>query len=241
MNTILESLHSRKSVRVFTDREISPKEKQQILTAATQAPTAGNQQMYTILDITDQQLKEILAETCDHQPFIAKAKMVLIFCADYQKWYDAFSFFGCSPRKPAAGEFLLAVQDAAIAAQNAVTAAESLGIGSCYIGDIMEHYEKHRELLNLPPYVFPAIMVVFGYPTQQQADRQKPKRAPLDFIVQENRYHRADETTLKACLNTATGTLSFEEWIQRFCKRKYHSDFSNEMSRSIEEALRNFR
>lgn len=105
----------------------------------------------------------------------------------------------------------------------------------------MEHYEKHRELLNLPPYVFPAIMVVFGYPTQQQADRQKPKRAPLDFIVQENRYHRADETTLKACLNTATGTLSFEEWIQRFCKRKYHSDFSNEMSRSIEEALKNFR
>ena len=79
MNTILESLHSRKSVRVFTDREISPKEKQQILTAATQAPTAGNQQMYTILDITDQRLKEILAETCDHQPFIAKAKMVLIF------------------------------------------------------------------------------------------------------------------------------------------------------------------
>lgn len=116
MNTILESLHSRKSVRVFIDREISPKEKQQILTAATQAPTAGNQQMYTILDITDRRLKEILAETCDHQPFIAKAKMVLIFCADYQKWYDAFSFFGCSPRKPAAGEFLLAVQDAAIAA-----------------------------------------------------------------------------------------------------------------------------
>ena len=216
MNNTIKQLFERKSVRVYQDKPIEAKEKQLIFNAAIQAPTAGNMTLYSIIDIQDQAIKEKLAKTCDNQPFIAKAPLVLIFVADYQKWYDAFSFFGCSPRKPAAGEFLLAVQDAAIAAQNAVTAAESLGIGSCYIGDIMEHYEKHRELLNLPPYVFPAIMVVFGYPTQQQADRQKPKRAPLDFIVQENRYHRADETTLKACLNTATGTLSFEEALKNF-------------------------
>lgn len=82
-NTIQE-LFDRKSVRVFTDQEILPEEKELILKAAAAAPTAGNQQLYTILDITDQELKDKLAETCDHQPFIAKAKMVLIFCADYQ-------------------------------------------------------------------------------------------------------------------------------------------------------------
>ena len=123
-NTIQE-LFDRKSVRVFTDREILPEEKALILKAAAAAPTAGNQQLYTIIDITDQELKNKLAETCDHQPFIAKAKMVLIFCADYQKWYDAFQAVDCEPRKPGPGDLMLACSDANIAAQNAVTAAWS--------------------------------------------------------------------------------------------------------------------
>lgn len=71
---------------------------------------------------------------------------------------------------------MLAVTDTAIAAQNAVTAAESLGIGSCYIGDVMEHCEQQRELLGLPEYVFPCVMLVFGWPTQQQKERPKPQR-----------------------------------------------------------------
>lgn len=62
---------------------------------------------------------------------------------------------------------LLAVEDAVIAAQNSVTAAESLGIGSCYIGDVMEHAEEMKGLLSLPAYVYPACMLVFGHPTGQ--------------------------------------------------------------------------
>lgn len=240
MNPIIEHLKNRKSVRVFTEQEISPEDKSLILEAAVQAPTAGNQQMYTILDITDQRLKDTLADTCDHQPFIARAKMVLIFCMDYQKWYDVFRLAGCNPRTPGAGEFLLAVQDAAIAAQNAVTAAESLGIGSCYIGDIMENYEVHKKLLHLPDYVFPALMLVFGYPTKQQQEREKPKRAPMDCIVHENGYHTLSDHKLRALAGN-TGGLSFEEWSRRFCKRKYHADFSLEMTRSVEEALKHFR
>ena len=68
---------------------------------------------------------------------------------------------------------MLAITDTAIAAQNAVVAAESLGIGSCYIGDIMENCEEQRRLLQLPEYVFPAVMLVFGWPTMQQKQRQK--------------------------------------------------------------------
>lgn len=63
MNTIIESLDNRKSVRAFTEQKISVQDREQILLAATQAPTAGNQQMYTILDITDQNLKNILLYT----------------------------------------------------------------------------------------------------------------------------------------------------------------------------------
>lgn len=90
--------------------------------------------------------KEALAESCDHQPFIAKAPMVLVFCADCKKWYDAYLEAGCKPRKPDVGDLMLAVTDTAIAAQNAVVAAESFGIGSCYIGDIMENCEEQKTL-----------------------------------------------------------------------------------------------
>lgn len=241
MNSTIESLYQRKSVRVFEDREISAQDKAMILKSAVMAPTAGNQQLYTILDITDQQLKEKLAQTCDNQPFIAKAKMVLIFCADCQKWYEGFKAAGCSPRKPGHGDLLLAVSDANIAAQNAVVAAESLGIGSCYIGDIMENCEVHREILNLPEYVFPAAMLVFGYPTKQQKERIKPERADMSHIVHENGYRHMDDNELKALFENKQGANTYEGWMQAFCNRKYNSDFAREMSRSVSVYLNKFK
>lgn len=238
MNKTIDELKNRKSVRIFTDKLITAEQKKEILLCAMAAPTAGNQQMYTILDITSQELKEQLAETCDHQPFIAKAPMVLIFCADYQKWYDTFLEGECNPRKPGAGDLMLAVSDTCIAAQNAVTAAESMGIGSCYIGDIMEQCETHRKILGLPEYVFPAAMVVFGYPTEQQKERKKPERCRLEDIVCENTYHRKTGTELRHMFEKECRNCDFEEWSQRFCNRKYNSDFSREMTRSVEEYLK---
>ena len=240
MNEVIKQLYERKSVRVFEDKEISAEDKAYILESATQAPTAGNQQMYTILDITDQGLKDKLAESCDHQPFIAKAKLVLVFCADYQKWYDAFEAGGCEPRKPGMGDLMLAVTDTAIAAQNAVVAAQSLGIGSCYIGDIMENCEIHQEMLNLPPYVFPAAMLVFGYPTQQQIARKNPARVAMKHIVHENGYRHMDASELKEMFSKNAVAKPYEEWLKAFCNRKYNSDFSREMSRSVSKYMEAF-
>ena len=241
MNQTIQQLFDRKSVRVFTDREISPEDKALILQAACQAPTAGNQQLYTIIDVTDQTIKDALVKTCDNQPFISTAKMVLIFCADCKKWYDAFASAGCEPRLPGVGDLALAISDTNIAAQNAVTAAESLGIGSCYIGDIMENCEAQRELLHLPKYVFPAAMLVFGYPTQQQMDRPKPVRAAMGHIVHENGYREMDGAELEAMLTKNVGPgNTYANWISAFCKRKYNSEFSREMSRSVSEYLKDF-
>ena len=127
-----------------------------------------------------------------------------------------------------------------IAAQNAVVAAESMGIGSCYIGDIMEQCELHREMLHLPFYVFPAAMLVFGYPTDQQKNRKKPERCRLEDMVQENVYQRRDGQQLRKMFDKETKNRSFEEWSQTFCKRKYNSDFSKEMSRSVQEYLKDY-
>ena len=144
MNETIRLLNERKSVRVYAPGPLAPEVKSAILNAALQAPTAGNMTLYTILDITDQALKERLSETCDHQPFIATAPLVLIFCADYHRWFTLFEQDEPATRRPGEGDLLLAVSDALIAAQNAVTAAEALGVGSCYIGDILENFEIHR-------------------------------------------------------------------------------------------------
>jgi nitroreductase/FMN reductase (NADPH)/FMN reductase [NAD(P)H] len=239
MNEVIKNLMERKSVRSFTDQPVSQEDLRTILEAASNAPTAGNQQMYTILHITDQTLKEQLAETCDHQPFIAKAPLVLVFLADVRKWYDAFCENHCNPRKPGIGDLMLAVDDSLIAAQNAVTAAQSLGIGSCYIGDVMEQCETQRELLKLPEYVFPAAMVVFGYPTQQQLERPKPERCPLSVLVHENTYRpMSSEEHSKLLRRNERKTV--EETFQAFHKRKYDSDFAREMNRSVNQYVRDF-
>ena len=86
MNEIIRSLYERKSVRVFEDRPVEEAVKRSVLEAALQAPTAGNMALYTILDITDPEKKAALSKSCDNQPFIATAPMVLIFCADYRRW-----------------------------------------------------------------------------------------------------------------------------------------------------------
>ena len=239
-NEVVKNLFERKSVRIFEDRPISPEDRLTILQAACQAPTAGNQQLYTILEITEPALKKRLSVTCDNQPFIADAPLVLLFGADCQKWYDAYRYAGCPPRHPSAGDLMLAVEDSSLAAQNAVTAAWSLGIGSCYIGDIMEHCELHRELFQLPPYVFPAVMLVLGYPTARQRERTKPARCPLDSIVMENTYRKMDRDALYQMFSHKSGQQSYEDWMTAFCNRKYNSDFSREMGRSVREYLKEF-
>lgn len=245
MNDVLNQIKNRKSVRVFEDKLITEEVKKEILNAAFEAPTAGAMMLYTILNITDNEIKNRLAVLCDNQPFIAKAPLVLIFLADYQRWYDTFYFEDCNPRKPGEGDILLACADAIIAAQNTVVAAESLGIGSCYIGDIIENCEAVRELLELPDYVLPAAMVVYGYPVESQKNRKKPARFDDKYIVFENKYHRLskeEHTEMHKSRNEKDGfeNRNTNENIKAFCNRKYMSAFALEMNRSAAEYLKRF-
>ena len=242
MNEIIQQLHDRKSVRVYEDKPIAAEVKQAILEAAIQAPSAGNMALYTILDITDPEIKQKLSVSCDNQPFIATAPMVLIFCADYRRWYDVFCAHVDEVRKPGMGDLFLAQADTLIAAQNAVVAAHSFGLGSCYIGDITEHFEYHKELLGLPQYVVPAAMLCIGYPTQQQLSRPKPPRHAVSDLVHENGYSLEKSAEMERMLSVQQNKDAEElaDWIRRFCKRKWNSDFSQEMSRSCAEMVKDW-
>lgn len=104
----------------------------------------------------------------------------------------------------------------------------------------MENREIHREMLGLPEYVFPAAMLVFGYPTEQQKERKKPERAPMKHIVHENGYRHMGADELKEMHKKESRVKTYEEWAKAFCTRKYNSDFSKEMTRSVAKYIEQF-
>ena len=100
---ISEVIKNRTSLRVYDDRMIEDQDLEKILEAASLAPTAGNQQLYSIIVIKSQETKDKLSESCDHQPFIAKAPVLLLFVSDQKKWFDYYQLEGCkefSEREP---------------------------------------------------------------------------------------------------------------------------------------------
>ncbi len=243
MNEIMKSLKARKSVRQFLDKPIPQEVKQELFQAALQAPTAGNMTLYSVIEVTDQALKETLVKTCDNQPFIASAALVLVFLADYNRWYECFRKHVDCVRRVSHGDFLLAQADAIIAAQNVVAAAESFGIGSCYIGDITENYEKHKELFNLPDHVAPAAMLCLGYPTENQKERKKPVRFKTEDIFFENTYNNERAKEMDRMLTEKQGftcEAELDSWVEKFCSRKWNSEFSEEMSRSVKVMIEDF-
>lgn len=241
MNETIAQLHERRSVRAYTSEPVSDADERAILEAACQAPTAGNQQLYSIIVVRDQAEKEELAVTCDNQPFIATAPLVLVFCVDVRRWHRAFVAAGAEPREPGVGDFLLALEDTAIAAQNAVVAAHSLGLGSCYIGDILERREDQARILGCPRHVVPAVMLVIGHPTPGQLRRVKPTRLPLEDIVFEDRYEERDADRLLEDLRPkAPASRDLADWARAFCERKWNSGFSCEMTRSAAAILADF-
>ena len=256
-NPTLNVIENRRSTRNYSSAPLTEDEKQAILHAAMRAPTAGNLMLYSMVVIEDQALKDRLAVTCDNQPFIAKAPFVVLFAADYQRMYDYYQYCqveakckekNITPRPPQEGDMLLACCDALIAAENAVIAAESLGIGSCYIGDMLERYEIHRELLDLPPYVLPITLLCFGRPAVEKAEKRLVPRYDPKFVTFKNTYHRLSKEEMNEMMRPSAEhnhpDLPLEEAVkllgQEIYFRKFISEFSAEMTRSSREMIKNW-
>ena len=248
MNPTLELIDARRSMRAYDPAPPDDDEKAAVLHAAMRAPTAGNQMLYSIVEIADQAVKERLAVLCDDQPFIARAPWVLVFLADWQKWMDLFGVAGVDALPdvpqgvtPGLGDFLMACSDALIAAQTAVLAAESLGIGSCYIGDVLENGETVAELLRLPRYAVPVAMLCFGRPGVQG----RPTPHYEKYVVHRDAYQRLDEAELREVsdeLDSLHAPHGYREGIantaQDVYARKFTAEFSLEMNRSAAWWLR---
>jgi nitroreductase len=257
VNTVIETILNRKSIRAYSEQPVTEDEKHAILEAALRSPTAGNMMLYSIIEVQDQALKEQLAITCDNQPFIARAPLVLLFAADYQRWVDYYRMNGVealcqgrgqSIRLPEEGDLLLACCDTLIAAQTAVLAAESLGIGSCYIGDILERFETHQAMFCLPQYVLPICLVCFGHPTEKQAARKLTPRFDQKFILHTDRYHQLDDRELGEMFRPRSEQFAAmgerPDGIQNLGHysylKKFGAEFTIEMSRSVRAMLKSW-
>ena len=248
MNTeTITLIEQRKSCRAFKKEEVSKEVLDQLKYLTLRAPSAGNMELYSIIEVTDNKIKEELAEICDNQKIIANAPIVWVFLADNNKWEKYFTYssseekFNKPRRATGLGDMHLCMQDAIIASQNAVVAAEALGLGSCFIGDIIENYERLQKLLNLPSHAIPAAMLIMGYPlSEKKSEVTTPRPDTSSSIFMENGYkdltsddiYSQYEKHLEYFASKHLLPIEDASVADYYYNRKYTSSFMEEMNRS---------
>ncbi len=238
-NETIRLLHERSSCRSFHDRKIEPEVLRAILEAGDHAPTGGNLQPYSIIKIENKATSRKLGDLCE-QAFIGEAPVNLVFCIDWQRsrrWaelenapYSATKSFR---------HFWISFQDTIIAAQNICTAADAMGLGSVYIGTVIDQLEAFRDICGLPKGVFPVVLLTMGYPKA----RPKPKRKlGVPVIVHDEKYRELSDEELRAAFSAKYRSNRMEitderlERIATVCRRVHGEEFARRCIDSIKQA-----
>ncbi|MFQ5414748.1 MAG: NADPH-dependent oxidoreductase [Phycisphaerae bacterium] len=179
-----------RSVRSFTDEPLQGGVLELLVRAGTRASTSSNMQAYTIIAITDADLKAHMAGLCADQPQIHESAVFLAFCADLHRLTLACGMHGADTTAMGHAEALLvAVIDTALVMQNVAVAAESLGLGICMIGAMRNRPHDVADALKLPRGVVAVSGLCIGTP----ADHGDPRpRLPLDAVLHRNGYRDDD-------------------------------------------------
>lgn len=240
MNQTIELLQNHASIRKFKDQPLTDEQIKTIVSCAQMAATSSFYQAYSIIGVKDQETKEKLAELSGNQPYVAKNGYFFVFCADYHRHTLGAELEGYE--EPLALEstekFLVAAVDTALAAQNAVIAAESMGLGTVYIGGIRNSIEEVSELLKLPDHVFPVMGLVVGYPEQNPAP--KP-RLPLENVFHEERY-QPNNDLLKTQLTSYNEIISdyYNERTRGKRKDRWTEQMTNTLATEKRWTLKSF-
>lgn len=193
MNQVIETILNHRSIRKFEERALSQEQIETIVECAQAASTSSYIQAYSIIGIKKPEMKRRLAEIAGNQAYVESNGHLFIFCADLHR-HEVIAELedqDLTTSLQSTEKFMVGVIDATLAAQNAVLAAESMGLGACYIGGIRNDLEAVCELLHIPNRVIPLFAVIVGYP-QQQPDK-KP-RLPLHHVYHEETYQQNHET-----------------------------------------------
>lgn len=181
----IEQIQRHATVRSYRPDPVSREMIEAIVLAGQRASTSSNLQMTSVVAVTEAATRQTLADLCGHQGHIAQAPLFLAWCADLARLERACELRGYSQITDYVENFLVAAVDASIASQNAALAAESLGLGICYIGAIRNRPQEVIDLLGLPRLVFPVAGMTVGWPAGEQ--KQRP-RLPLEAVLHWERY-----------------------------------------------------
>jgi FMN reductase (NADPH) len=199
-NPVLDLMHEHGSVRHYRPDPVSPETVSAIVYAAQRASTSSNLQMWTVIAVTEAEKRSRLAELCGNQRHIAEAPVFLAWCADLARLDRACQLRGYTQVTDYVENFLVAAADVAIASQNAALAAESLGLGICYIGGVRNKPSDIIELLELPRLTFPITGMTLGWPAVDPIIRP---RLATEAVLHWEHYDPCDQDRLLASYDQA--------------------------------------
>ncbi|EMP54360.1 oxygen-insensitive NADPH nitroreductase [Marinobacter santoriniensis NKSG1] len=191
MNPTIELLKSHRSIRKFKDQKIPQDLFEELIRAGQSAATSNHVQAYTIIHVVNPENRKKIAELAGGQSYVADASDFLVFCADMKRSTEAAERAGADVVRGTTEQLVVASVDTALMAQNVAIAAESEGLGLCYIGGIRNNPAEVADILRLPEHVYPVFGMCLGYPDQNP--EVKP-RLPVSAILKEDYYDdRRDE------------------------------------------------
>jgi FMN reductase (NADPH) len=187
----IEQIHHHASVRDYKPDSVPAELVEAIVAAGQRSSTSSNLQTYSVVAVTEAVKRVRLAELCGNQKQVVQAPVFLAWCADLSRLERICQLRGYQQVTAYVENWLVAAVDAAIAMQTAALAAESLGLGMCYIGAIRNQPEKVIELLGLPRLVFPISGMTLGWPAVEPFIRP---RLPLGAVLHWEAYDSSGES-----------------------------------------------
>lgn len=192
---VVDLIKGHRSIRKFTDEPVTDELVEDIIGAGLSAATSSNLQGTTVIRVRNAETRAAIAEVANGQRYIETCPAFFVWCADLHRSAIACDMGGGEFSAGMTEHFLIATVDCALAAQNAVVAAESLGLGICYIGAIRNDPQTVADLLELPDQVYPVFGLCIGWPDQ---DPMLKPRLPLSVTLKEDRYDDSRDRDLIA-------------------------------------------
>jgi nitroreductase len=178
-------LKNRRTIRKYTKEPLGEPLLNEILEMGSRASTTGNMQVYSIIITRDEVMKKTLSPYHFNQKMITEAPVVLTFCADFNRFNKWCALRNADPGYDNFLSFVTAAIDAVIVAQTVCIAAESKGLGICYLGTTTYMAHKIIEALDLPEGVVPVTTVTLGWPAEKP---DQVDRLPLEAVIHKEKY-----------------------------------------------------
>ena len=230
MNETVNLLKSHKSIRKYKDQPVEAEKVKTIIECAQCSSTSSYIQAYTIISVVDMNNRKKIAYLSGDQKYVEQCPLFLVFCADLNRSKISCEINDTTMADINTETFILATVDAALAAQNALIAAESLGLGGVYIGGMRNNPAEICEILNIPSGVYPVFGMCLGYPNHNP---DKKERLPLDVVFKTDVYNTTgDAEKIKEY------DVHVRDYYERRTKGKRLDTWTNQVSSLMSEPQR---